>query len=56
MKRSKASKQAHTSDSKIGMGDFYGQAVKQPIGIMKRDYLNGSLPNPKKAKAPKALA
>lgn len=36
MKKSKSPlkglKQAHTSNSQIGMGDYYGSGIKNPIG------------------------
>lgn len=36
MKRVKH-KEAHTSPTKIGMGDYYGTAIKNPIGKLRSD-------------------
>lgn len=50
-------KEAHTSNSKIGMGDFYGTGIKQKLGIVKRDYLSATNTKPKKlGKPPRSLA
>lgn len=33
MKKSKGKvKQAHTSSAKVGMGDYYGSGIKNPMG------------------------
>ena len=32
MKKIKASKTAHTSDSKVGRGDYYGTGVRNKVG------------------------
>lgn len=56
MKRIKTNKQAHTSNSKIGMGDNYGSGVKNPVGKI-RDVMGITDVNPKKLrKPPKSLA
>ena len=34
----KISKNAHTSNSQIGMGDFYGSGIKQKIGRIRDVY------------------
>ncbi len=33
----KSSKQAHTSDAKKGMGDYYGTGLKAKIGEVRED-------------------
>lgn len=59
MKKSKSLKrtnEAHTSKSKIGMGDHYGSGVKNPIGKI-RDVMGITDVKPKGLKkAPKSLA
>ena len=48
-------KQTHTSRSKMGSGDFYGQAVKQKVGRAKDIMLE--TPTKKNTKTPpKSLA
>lgn len=56
MKQPKGLKSAHTSNSKIGMGSFYGTGERNPLG-KSRDVL-GQKSMPKKAlsKPPKKLA
>ncbi len=56
MKKVKALKNAHASNSKIGSGDFYGTGVKQKIGTVQRSYLDASSSPRKLGKAPKSLA
>ena len=57
MKKLKPLKNAHTSNSKIGMGDFYGTGVKAKTGKMKVDSINMPSFSPKKLKTPpKSLA
>lgn len=57
MKTVKAPKTAHTSNSKRGMGDFYGTGIKQKVGRVREDTLNGIGMGKKKAKkAPRSLA
>lgn len=56
MKKIKANKQAHTSNSKIGIGDNYGSGVKNPIGRI-RDVMGITDVKPKRlGKPPKSLA
>lgn len=56
MKKVKALKQAHTSNSKIGMGDHYGSGIKNPVGKI-RDVMGVTNVKPKKlGKPPKSLA
>lgn len=53
----KGLKNAHTPNTQIGMGDYYGQAIKQKVGRMRSDSLSFSAPSPKKVKnPPKSLA
>lgn len=51
-------KQAHTDNTKFGMGDFYGRAIPAKIGRIRDVYAPGSNPvAPKKLKKPpKSLA
>ena len=52
----KGLKEIHTPNAKKLQGDFYGSGLKQPVGTMKRDYLNGIMPAKKLKNAPKSLA
>jgi hypothetical protein len=52
MKPLKAPKQAHTSNSKIGMGDNYGTGVRQKFGKMREDSMGMIEVTPKKLKKP----
>lgn len=56
MKPMKKTKEWHSSNAKIGSGDYYGTGVRNPVGTIQRDYLNGSTSKPKKMKPPKSLA
>lgn len=51
MKKSKTIKTSHTSPKKIGMGDHYGQGMKNPMGRM-RDSFVGTLSKSKNTKKP----
>ena len=56
MKKAKRVKAAHTSNSKIGMGDYYSSGVRNPIGKI-RDGFGVKEVSPKKIKKPpKSLA
>lgn len=55
MKKAKT-KQAHTSQSKIGMGDYYGSAIKQKVGRAIDVMGSKSLSSRKLSKPPKSLA
>lgn len=56
MKPPKVNKTAHTSNSKIGMGDYYGIGIKNPIG-RPIDVMGMDVPKPKRlTKPPKSLA
>ena len=39
MKKGKSLKQAHTSNSPKGMGDYYGSGIKNPIGRVRDSYM-----------------
>ena len=55
--KNKSSKAAHTSKSKKGMGDYYGQGVRAPLGKMRSDSMGMIVQTPKKLKKPpKTLA
>jgi hypothetical protein len=54
MKKVKVPKTAHTSDSKRGMGDYYGTGIRNPIGKI-RDVSGEKSPS-KLRKPPKSLA
>ena len=57
MKPIKPLKNAHTSNSKIGMGDYYGTGIKAKMGRIRSDQLSFSSVSPKKMKTlPKSLA
>lgn len=52
MKPIKPLKNAHTPNTKIGMGDNYGSAVKNPIGKMRSDSMGMRAVNPPSLKKP----
>lgn len=55
-KGTKPKKEWHTSNSKIGMGDSYGQGIRQPVG-RSRDVFDISTPKKGKLRSPpKSLA
>ena len=58
MKKSKGNKQAHTANTKFGMGDFYGRAIPAKMGKIRSVYPPGANPvNPNALnKPPKTLA
>ena len=58
MKKAKTSKHKewHASNQKIGMGDSYGSGVRQKVGTIREDFINGIGPSPKKTKPPRSLA
>lgn len=49
-------KGAHTSKSQIGMGDFYGTSIKQPLGKMRSGIGSNPVSKSKLAKPPKKMA
>jgi len=52
MKPMKGLKNSHTPNTKIGMGDYYGQGIKQKVGKMRSSSMDFSVPSPKKIKTP----
>ena len=54
----KKAKQAHTANTKYGMGDFYGSGLRAKIGKVRDMYMPGANPVAPKAlkKPPKTLA
>lgn len=54
MKKTKH-KEVHTSPNKIGSGDYYGQAIRQKIGIPREIMMEKKVPRTLK-KPPKSLA
>jgi hypothetical protein len=58
MKKAKpiAPKTAHTSNTKKGMGDYYGSGMKNPMGRMREGLGMTPVPPSKLKKPPKALA
>jgi hypothetical protein len=52
MKKTKALKNAHTPNTKFGMGDHYGQGIKQKVGRMREDMINNTQALSKKTKNP----
>ena len=50
-------KEAHSSNKKFGMGDYYGTGIKNPLGKIRDNYMNDGLVSSKKmGKPPKSLA
>ena len=58
MKKKTKYKQAHTDNTKFGMGDFYGRAVPAKMGRVRQTYTPGTNPPAPKSlkKPPKTLA
>ncbi len=56
MKKVKTLKTAHTSNSKKGMGDYYGSGIKNPMGKMRDDYIIKPVVGKKMKTPPKSLA
>ena len=53
----KGNKEAHTPNSKIGMGDFYGQAIKAKTGTLRHTNMGSvNTKNSDTKKPPKSLA
>lgn len=52
----KPAKNAHTANTKYGMGDFYGTGVKQKVGTMRDTYMMPKISSKNLGKAPKSLA
>ena len=56
MKKIKGLKNAHTSNSKRGMGDYYGTGIRAKVGKIRNSYLEIPMSNKKLGKAPKSMA
>lgn len=56
MKTPKPLKTAHTANTKKGMGDFYGQGQKQPLGKMREGMGMQEISKKKLGNPPKSLA
>jgi len=57
MKKLKKSREWHASSAKTGMGDFYGQGIKQKVGRMRQDFMGNISMHPNALKSPpKSLA
>lgn len=57
MKKEKIVRNAHTANTKYGMGDNYGSGIKQKVGRIREDQLGfGYVSNKKIAKPPKSIA
>lgn len=52
MKPPKPLKNAHTSNSKYGMGDNYGTGIKAKLGKMRDDSMGLNAVTPKRLKTP----
>lgn len=56
MKKAKPLKNAHTANTKLGMGDFYGSGVKNPTGKMRSGAGRIEVTSKNLKKPPKSLA
>lgn len=56
MKKSKVNKEAHTSNTKYGMGDYYGEAKRNPMGRIRDSLIVSKMSSKKTGKPPKTLA
>jgi hypothetical protein len=57
MKNPKPLKNAHTPNTKFGMGDYYGTGIKAKVGRIRENFMEIIPQIPKKIKtAPKSLA
>jgi hypothetical protein len=56
MKKLKPAKEWHSSNQKYGMGDYYGTAIKNPIGRVRDSYMTPKMSSKKLGKPPKSLA
>ncbi len=52
----KPHKEAHVNNTGHGSGDYYGTGVKNPVGRVREDYINGTSSPKKLGKPPKSLA
>lgn len=56
MKKIKSTKQAHTANTKYGMGDYQGAGVRNPMGRMTNSVGPKKLTSRKLNNPPKSLA
>lgn len=56
MKKVKGLKNAHASNDKIGMGNYYGTGIKNPMGRIRDVMGESNIPKKKLNKSPKSLA
>ncbi len=56
MKLAKSYKQAHTANTKYGMGNNYGSGIKNPVGKMRMSFIDMPVSKNKISKPPKSLA
>lgn len=57
MKKIKRTKEWHAPNTKVGMGDYYGTAIKNPRGRIREDSMGfNSLKPSQLKKPPKSLA
>ncbi len=56
MKKSKAPKVAHTSNSKVGMGDYYGRAIPNKVAKIRDGFGISEIKPSKLKKIPRSLA
>lgn len=56
MAKVKAPKFAHTSNSKKGMGDYYGTGLRNPVGKIRDVFGSGPISKGNLKKPPKSLA
>lgn len=56
MKKIKANKENHVSNSKIGMGDHYGSGIRNPVGTIRDVMGMGNNKAKRLGKPPKSLA
>jgi len=52
MKKAKGLKNAHTPNTKYGMGDYYGTGIRQKFGKMRSDSMGMQEVTQKKLKTP----
>lgn len=55
-KSKKAAPEDHCANAKIGMGDFYGTGVKNPVGRIRDSYTTTPVAPGKVKTPPKSLA
>lgn len=52
----KKAKNAHTANTSIGTGDYYGTAIKGPVGTIRDQAISSPVSPSKLGKPPKSLA